>query len=129
MASNIKISDRTGTEQTYNSVPYIKVKDTNNTDQIFINTSDADISASDVTVGKTAYGSGGSLIQGAYESSGGVIINGVINAYEVDAGQNINAGDFISFVNEMVQLNKTSPQGIAAQSGVAGDTINCYAPV
>ena len=54
MASNIKISDRTGTEQTYNSVPYIKVKDTNNTDQIFINTSDADISASDVTIGKNS---------------------------------------------------------------------------
>ena len=99
MEKTIKIRDLAGTEQIYNNVPYIKVKDSNSAEHKFINTSDATIAASDVAIGSTAYGSGGSLVQGTYEgSSDGVSINGIIAAYKVDAGQNINAGDFVTFV-------------------------------
>jgi hypothetical protein len=131
MNQTVKIRDLTGTEQTYSNIPYIKVKDSNAAEHIFVNTSDANILASDVSIGKTAYGADGSLIQGAYEGEGGggISINGTINSYIVYAGQSINAGDFVSFVNTThVKKDLVTPQGIAANSGTAGDIINCYTP-
>jgi hypothetical protein len=105
MNQTVKIRDLTGTEQTYSNIPYIKVKDSNAAEHIFINTSDANILASDVSVGATAYGSDGSLIQGTYDGgSTGVSINGIIAAYKVDAGENISAGDFVSFVNKALSI-------------------------
>ena len=109
MAVNLKISNRVGYEDIYGEVSTVKVTDIYDVERSFVDTSDANITASDVSLGKTAYDKNGNLVQGTAESSGeGVSINGIIDTYIVEAGENINAGDFISFVNRMLSYENSS---------------------
>lgn len=60
-------------------------------------------------------------------------INGTLNEYPVSANSTIQRGDFVNFVDDngyrYVTKTESRPvQGVAKESGAAGDTIKVYVP-
>ena len=75
----------------------VNLLDTANNPVPFVDTSDANATENSIGVGKVGYVNG----QKVTGTRGDLVdVQGVIAAYEVDAGANINAGDFVTFVNK-----------------------------
>ena len=75
----------------------INLTDDSNNQVPFIDTSDANAKPNDIAYGKKGYVDDQEVIGTRTDT---VDVQGIINEYEVKAGQNINAGDFVEFFQE-----------------------------
>jgi hypothetical protein len=72
---------------------------------------------------------------GGSSGGGDISINGVIREYQVNAGANVSAGDFVEFIvvdgNTFVQKATSNLHnvGVAKTSGASGETVEVYMAV
>ena len=65
-----------------------------------------------------------SVINSSFGGGGGIKINGIIEQYRVSAGKNINAGDFVQFVNDIGQETGLINQDEYSYNGSSAVKIN-----
>lgn len=67
-------------------------------DEVLIDLTSDTATESDVASGKTFHKADGNIAVGTAISSDGLSINGIVREYEILAGENVSAGDFVEFV-------------------------------
>lgn len=94
--NNIKLKDYSGVDNVY-PANQIELLNENNNLIPFIDTSNANAKSNNIAYGEVGYANNQRVVGNSRDA---VDVQGIIKEYEVKAGQNINAGDFVEFFNE-----------------------------